>query len=172
MPVVNGTTYDDRTDKMVIDILEHVRRNKIWVILHYGFTHHEGKSTGKDWNEENDVTGTINRSSGRVKVPLIICRDNSSVASPISTDCIVRIRTVIAGVELYKHPAYHQGVFSVRAIQDDEMVSWSQPPCSLKSKGFNYAVDVDGVNYANFRTLRAARIFVRRMTGQLAQWQT
>ena len=36
---------------------------------------------------------------------------------------------------------------------------------NLREKGYTHAVDVDGANHANFRSLPAAERFIKKMTG-------
>ena len=97
--------------------------------------------TGRDWHEENDVAGYIGCSMGPLKVPLLICNSRSSGGGAILDHCIVRIINNKTGQQYYKHPQYHHGNFIMRTITDE----------SLLAEGYKVAVDVDGVNHANFK---------------------
>ncbi len=131
--VVNGTSYDSRTPKQIVDILERYRENRQFIILHYGDT-----ETGKDWLEEHDVRGRIGRSGGTEKVPLMV--ESGQIGGPQLLDhCIVRIRT--HGKELYRHPLYHTGTVEVK---DKEVL-------------------VNGQVHARFKTNRQALSWKKRM---------
>lgn len=82
--VVNGTSYKDNTPDKVIDWLELLRTNHIRARLFYG-------KDGKCWNEEFDTIGTISRSTGTVKIPLLIKNSRSLGGTGIIDNCIVRI---------------------------------------------------------------------------------
>jgi len=106
--IVNGTYYDDRTNKEVIDILEKYRKNQEFIVIHYGHT--TGDKTGLDWLEENDVRGRIGRSTGSIKVPLMV--ESGQIGGDAILDhCIIRIRRY--GNDLYRHPQYRHGTVIV-----------------------------------------------------------
>jgi hypothetical protein len=70
------------------------------------------KITGKDWCETYDTTGTIGRSTGSVKIPLLIKTKRSLGGSGLSCDSIVKIEIKKGRkyVEIYKHTNYHKEV--------------------------------------------------------------
>ena len=82
--VVNGTSYDSRTSDEVINLLEHYRSNKQRIRVFYG-------SEGRCWNEEHDTMGTVGRSTGTCKIPLLIKSSRSYGGGSILDDRIVRI---------------------------------------------------------------------------------
>lgn len=65
--------------------------------------------TGRAWEEEFDVTGTIGRSTGAWKVPLLIVRQGASGGDAVMTQHVVRI-SCTDGRTLYKHPKFHTGL--------------------------------------------------------------
>jgi hypothetical protein len=103
MQVVNGTSYHDRTDPKVIEVLEAVRKNKTRIRLILGDT-----ETGRPWGETLGVTGTISRSQGPMKVPIMICNARSLGGAQLLDHCILGIRTSVKrdGTWFYKHPQY------------------------------------------------------------------
>jgi hypothetical protein len=108
--LVNGTTYNDKTPQAVINILEQSRRTRQRLRIHYGHTEAtEDHQAGRDWLEENDVTGHVGRSMGTIKIPLMIANANSSGGPGLLEHCIVKIRTAAGNTILYKHPNYHHG---------------------------------------------------------------
>jgi len=74
--VINGTTYDERTSDEVIGVLERVRQENRRIRVHYGYTF--GPATGRDWHDEFDVTGTVCRSCGPVKIPVLLANRRAS----------------------------------------------------------------------------------------------
>lgn len=156
-----GTYYHEETPAPVVAILEESRRTGRRIRLHYG-----DRDTGRDWLEEHDVTGSVGRSMGPLKVPLMIHNARSHGGGAILTDCIVRIRDASGGRDLWRHPIYHAGKATVREISPDEMVSWhrDKPPVSLRSMGYTHGVDVEGRGHeANFKSEKAARSWIRKM---------
>lgn len=62
--------------------------------------------TGVAWTDEHDVVGTIGRSTGQRKVPLLINRTNSCGGGAVLDHCIVRIDRTDGGGTVYKHPKF------------------------------------------------------------------
>lgn len=109
--VVDGTTYDAATPPQVIRILEDARRRGTRLRLHYG-----DASTGRDWLEEFDVSGTIGRSMGPQKIPILLATRRSHGGGAILTGCIVKITATTAPRRvLYAHPNYHHGTLAARS---------------------------------------------------------
>lgn len=98
--VVNGTWYNPSTPPEVIKVLENARvfRRLLWV--DYG-----DPQTGRSWNEENDVRGRVSRSSGPVKIPLLVA-DGDDGAPAMLEHCIVNIMSAESGRILYRHPTF------------------------------------------------------------------
>ena len=104
---VNGTSYKLETAPEVVNVLERVRLNHIRVELHYGDV-----QTGRDWNETYDVTGSLGRSTGPIKVPILLKTRRSSGGGAILDHCIVKIVRLdgaTKGTVLYQHPTYQKG---------------------------------------------------------------
>ena len=92
----------------MIDLLEASRQNRTRLRVFYGDT-----DTGRDWLEENDVCGTIGRSTGLIKIPLFIKNSRSSGGGALLDHCIVKI--MIGKNVLYQHPLYNQPNFIIRS---------------------------------------------------------
>lgn len=95
--VVNGTSYHKETSNEVIKILEICRENNTRIVLDYGDT-----KTGKSWNEKYDVTGRIGRSTGNIKIPILLYNSRSIGGGAILDHCIIGIKTSIGKVPLYE----------------------------------------------------------------------
>lgn len=68
--------------------------------------------TGRDWGEENDVTGYVGRSTGPSKVPLLLATRRSMGGGAILVDCVLRM--LVDGRETYRHPLYTAPVWESR----------------------------------------------------------
>jgi len=101
--VINNTAYHIDTPMEVIRILESYRDRNERLHLCYG-----DSETGRDWNEIYDIDGYIGRSTGRIKVPLLVHNSRSMGGSAILDHCIVKIQTARGKVTLYEHPTYYK----------------------------------------------------------------
>ena len=99
--VSNGTYYNPNTSSQMIYELEKIRTSGIRVLLDYGDT-----ETGQSWGEVHDVAGTIGRSMGPVKIPILLYNSRSNSGGGILTDCVVQILTSRDRRVIYKHPTY------------------------------------------------------------------
>jgi hypothetical protein len=77
------------------------------VRLYYG-----DRATGRDWGEENDVTGYVGRSMGPKKIPLLMATRYSMGGGGVLVDCIVRM--LVDGRETYCHPLYKAPAWGCR----------------------------------------------------------
>jgi len=97
--VVNGTSYNEGTPEKVIQVLEKVKYDGTRIKLDYG-------KDGKSWGDCYDVTGTLGRSTGTVKIPLLIHNSKSTGGTGILTDCIIQIKESRGGRVLYQCDNY------------------------------------------------------------------
>ena len=99
--VVRGISFDARTPDKVCNILaSHCGGRNQRVRIFLGDT-----KTGKDWCEVYDTIGYIGRSTGNIKIPLMIATKNSRGGGAIPDHCIVKI--TIDKQNVYQHPNYH-----------------------------------------------------------------
>ena len=106
-PLSKQTYFDPRTDPKVASVLERYRKNGMTLRVFNG-----DAKTGADWLEEFDVVGTIGRSSGTQKVPLLMPA-GESYGSAILTACVVRLVDWETGRDLYRHPLYQVPEFDL-----------------------------------------------------------
>lgn len=126
--------------------------------------------TGRAWAEENDVLGKVGRSTGRIKVPLLV-EPGEDCGGHMLDHCIVRIdvvkrrslrsdesrvdgtkaRSVLEGATVYSHLSFHTGNWEVR--ESDTV-------------GFASTVTLDGQIHARFINSRQAPKFVSFMRGE------
>jgi hypothetical protein len=95
---VDGTFYDARTSDIIINVLENCRINRTRITLDYGDT-----KTGKSWDECYDITGRIGRTTGSIKIPILVHNRRSTGGSAIHDNCIIGIRESRGGAVLYDH---------------------------------------------------------------------
>lgn len=82
--ILTGTSYDARTPETVIGILEDSRIQKLRLRFHYGDT-----KTGKAWGDIE--TGHVGRSTGPIKIPLLIKTARSHGGGGLLDHCLVKI---------------------------------------------------------------------------------
>lgn len=99
-PLTWQTYFDPGTDPKAARALERCRHNASKVRLVLGDT-----ATGRCWLDEHDVVGRIGRSTGALKVPLLI-EPGEDGGAAILTTCLLRVVDWDSGRDLYRHPAY------------------------------------------------------------------
>ena len=106
------TYFDPGTEPEVARVLESCRKagNKVRLVL--GDT-----TTGESWLDEYDVIGTIGRSTGSLKVPLLV-EDGETGGGAILTACVLNIIDWHSGRTRYRHPAYRVPDLSMRPTDD------------------------------------------------------
>lgn len=148
--IVNGTYYHAETSADVVRVLEHARNSRTRIRIHFGDT-----VSGRDWLDEWDVTGTIGRSMGPVKIPLMIASRRSTGGPGILDHCIVRIRT--KGRDLYRHPNYHHGELVIRHE------TFTPPSSSGDKRTYSAAAYVNEQIHARFQSMKQAERWVCKM---------
>lgn len=144
---VNGTAYHKDTPKAVVDALEKARQNGSRVRIWYG-----DKKTGKSWHEEWDTIGTIGRSNGTIKIPILLKSARSSGGGGLLDDSIVRL--AVGGKDVYRHPKYKDSEYKISA--DDSV------------KDYSHRVDIDGEEHARFKSQSRAQRYIDFMSGKRA----
>lgn len=115
---VRGLYFTAGTDKNVAEWLCTAYERKEKIRLYYG-----DKETGRDWCEEYDTRGTVGRSTGAIKIPLLIKTSRSSGGGAILTDCIVKL--VVGNRVVYTHPGYNAPVIEVKPGKDGLWAVWA-----------------------------------------------
>lgn len=152
---VNGIYYHIETPDAVVRALGQARSSSQRIRLYYG-----DAKTGRDWLEEIDVTGYVRNSVGPLKVPILVFNRRSHGGGAILDRCLVKIRWTSGGI-IYQHAQYHAGSFVIREIGPDEMFHNG----NLRAHGYSHTVTVDGKPHANFKSMTAARHYLRKMIG-------
>ena len=134
----NGTYYYYNTPDSVINVIE----NEVHRYRRLKFIFGDTK-TGIPWNEEHDNSGTIGKTTGNVKMVILLTNYNSMGGGIILTDCILQIRHVNNGGILYQHPKYKKSVVDI-------------VPSDLPD--YQYNTMVNGSLYGRHHSLRSAQI--------------
>jgi hypothetical protein len=166
--IVNGTAYSvgmtlsgtdvllrEETPTEIVNVLESVRQSGELVRVFYG-----DRETGKDWMEEHDVKGRISRSTGRIKIPILVA-PRASGGPGLLDNCIVKIVRCRDKSVLYRHPKYNQAKITIRDTQPGEKIG----NVDLLSKGLRYVAEHDGELAATFKTRKTAERYQAFMQG-------
>jgi len=124
--VIDGTAFHIETADKVCHVLNNAMKENIRIKLDYGFT-----STGKSWNEHG-ICGYVGRSTGVVKVPLLLHNKRSMGGGSIRDHCVVKISYAnkkLGGV-LYRHPSYFEKYYALYDTQTGRHMA-----TGLNSKG-------------------------------------
>ena len=144
--IYNGTAYHKNTPDQVVSILDRClsggRNTRLRIF--YGDT-----ATGRDWHEEHDVTGYIGRSTGSIKVPLLINNTRSTGGGAILDDNIIKIQH--GNRVLYQHPIYNAGEIT---IADSDLPEYESN------------VLINGKIHARFKTTKQAERFAAFLKGE------
>lgn len=146
--VVNGTAYHMATPMAVVRELEFARLQSRRIRIFYG-----DAETGEDWCAEYNVIGTIGRSTGIIKVPLLLKKITSYGGGALLDHCIVKItenKRVI-----YQHKNYHIGELTIKDADKD-----------AKEKGYILAVCKNGKLQVNFKTYKDAQNYITFLKGE------
>jgi hypothetical protein len=82
--IVNGTAFHAATPVELVAVVEHVRANRFRIRLDYGDT-----ATGRSWGETSDSVGYISRSTGEIKIPLLVRTARSAAGEALLDHCVL-----------------------------------------------------------------------------------
>lgn len=132
---VSGTAYYINTPQEVVDTIERLMNTKQRIKLYYG------DENGRDWVEENDMRGTIGRSTGNIKIPLLIPTKRSYGGGAILCDKIIKIKDVFSNRIEYIQKNYQEPTIEV--VPSD-------------MEGYSHNTIVNGELYGRHKTYRSA----------------
>lgn len=142
-------TFDKNTCDKVKTVLTDCYNKQYRVRLWYGDT-----KTGLSWMDEYDMMGTIGRSTGKQKIPLLIKNSRSSGGGGILCHSIIRIDVISSGRTIYKHPLFNVPTLGVYPnLEEDTKTEY--PFIVLKH----------GTIQARFKTEKSAYNYIDFMLG-------
>lgn len=133
-------------------ILERCRENRTPVRCFFG-----NPKTGRDSLEEFNVTGRVGRSTGILRIPLLV-PDGDCGGDSLSSERVVKLVATRSGRVLWQHAAYH---IPQLALVPDE----SHP-------GITWRLDVDGQCQARYRDIGEAAEHVAFITGRTHHYRS
>lgn len=140
----SGTCYHAKTPKKVINLLEKLRKECAEVRIFYG-----DAETGQSWHDEFDVVGHIGRSTGTIKIPLLVPVGDSG-GPGLLDHCIIRIDSRKG--TLYQHKKFRVGDMTLSKTQDVK---------------YPWEVFIDNVLHAQFEFNAQAITFMDFLQGNL-----
>ena len=108
-------SFDEKTCDKVKTVLTECYNNQCRIRIWYGDI-----DTGLSWIDEYDVMGTIGRSTGQQKIPLLIKNSRSSGGGGILCHCIIRIDIISSRRTIYKHPLFYVPTLGVYPNLDED----------------------------------------------------
>ena len=111
MPFKFDENTCDKVKAALVDCYHSKARIRIW----YGDT-----KTGLSGMDEYDVIGTIGRSTGEQKIPLLIKNSRSSGGGGILCHSIIRIDVISSKRTIYEHPLFNVPLLTVAANNDND----------------------------------------------------
>ena len=134
--------YHEETPEPLIRELERARIARRRIKIYLG-----DPKTGKNWNEENDTTGTIGLSRGHhARYPILLETVRSSGGGTLMDDRILKLK--VEGRTVYTHPNFKQSKF--------EIVQSKEP-------GYTHSLLIDGILYSNHKTERSAKLLMNKL---------
>lgn len=141
--------FDDNTCSKVKNALIDCYHSKARIRVWYGDT-----DTGESWLEEYDTIGTVGRSTGQQKIPLLIKNSRSTGGGGILCHCIIRVDVISSKRTIYKHPLFYVPMLGVYPNLDEE----------TKVK-YPFIVLKNGTIQARFKAEKQACKYIDFMTG-------
>lgn len=108
-------TFNNETSDKIKECIEYCYNSKLRIRIWYGDT-----KTGVSWLDEYDMVGTIERSTGQQKIPLLIKNSRSLGGSGILCHCIIRIDVISSRRTIYEHPLFYVPTLGVYPNLDDD----------------------------------------------------
>lgn len=95
---IDGTFFHVETPIELCHVLNRARENRTRIIVDYGDV-----ETGKSWGETYDIAGYVGRSTGSIKVPLLVHNSRSLGGGAMLDHCILTVKASRGGALLYRH---------------------------------------------------------------------
>lgn len=137
----SGTYYYQDTPDDLIRELEKLQHSRIKIKIIQG-----DQKTGQSWNEEHDNAGTLGRTTGPVKMLILLTNYNSRGGCIILTDSILQLRNFKTGHIFYQHPKFKPSTVEIKPLNDPRF------------KDYTHQTIVNGKLYGQHKSLRSAQI--------------
>lgn len=141
---VNGTWFHIETPEAICNVLNNYMHTGKRLKIYFGDI-----ETGRDWNEEHDTTGTISKSGGSVKVPLLISTSRSSGGGAILDHCILKIKEIKTGYVPYCAENYIPSKLQI--VKND-------------LPEYEYNLNINDSLYSRHHSLRSAELLKNKLS--------
>lgn len=144
-------TYNN-VNEALMSLIVRAWKYKFRIRVFYGDIH-----TGRSWNEEYDVMGTIGRTTGNIKIPILVHNKRSWGGGALLLSSIIRIDDIEDKRTLWKLPNFHVEKMTI----EKRSVSTDYPFAVMQAQD-NGAIS----NVANFKTEGKAKKWIDFMEGK------
>lgn len=139
--------YHEETPAQLIEELERARTARRRIKIYLG-----DPKTGKSWNEEHDITGTIGLSRGhQARYPLLIATSRSTGGGTLMDDRILKLK--VEGRTVYTHPNFKQSNFEIKPAREQENIL-----------GYTHSLFIDGSLHSNHKSERSAKLLLTKLS--------
>lgn len=143
----------DNVSEGLMSILFRAYKYKFRIRVFYGDTH-----TGRSWNEEYDIMGTIGKTCGDIKIPILLKRKDSCWGGALLVGAIIRIDDIEDKKTLWKLSNFH--------VEPMEIVYYPDVPHGLPYSVIQTKENGVRVNMASFKTEIQAQKWIDFMEGR------
>lgn len=141
--VFGKLSFSVDTDDKLCEVINNLHLNGHRVKLNYGNT-----ETGKSWFEVYDTIGTIGRSTGINKIPLLIKTTRSIGGGEISVNSILKITDLTTNRVIYVHERFQPSKIDIVIEEGME---------------FPYKIFVDDKLFTKHRTKQSAKMMYNKI---------
>lgn len=144
-------TYDN-VNEALMSLIVRAWKYKFRIRVFYGDIH-----TGRSWNEEYDVMGTIGRTTGSIKVPILLHNKRSRGGGALLLSSVIRVDDIEDKKTLWKLNNFH-----VEKMTIEKRSKSTDYPFAVMQAQDNGAIS----NVANFKTEGKAKKWIDFMEGK------
>lgn len=158
---ISETWFSADTPMAVRQVLDDARKSERRVRIFCG------DIDGRSWLEEFETVGRIGRSTGLMKIPLLIASSRSRGGGHVLDSHIVRIQDVATKRDLYRLPAFHVPLMRLEATRKDD-AHFAEYPWSVKVARRDLSLDRQIVwdTHARFKSEEKAQRWIDFMHGK------
>lgn len=142
----------DNVNEALMSLIIRAWKYKFRIRVFYGDIH-----TGRSWNEEYDVTGTIGRTCGDIGIPILVHNKRSWGGGALLLSSVIRIDDIEDKRTLWKLPNFH-----VEKMTIEKRSESTDYPFAVMQTQDNGAIS----NVANFKTEEKAKKWIEFMEGK------
>ena len=141
----------DNVNEALMSLIIRAWKYKFRIRVFYGDIH-----TGRSWNEDYDVMGTIGRTTGNIKIPILVHNKRSWGGGALLLSSVIRIDDIEDKKTLWKLPNFHVEKMTI------ERRAFECFPFAVMQTQDNGAIS----NVANFKTETQAQKWIDFMEGK------